>query len=522
MLLIPTIVALLCTAAQAAAERSAERVVVESLSGVPRHWVSAGDAPRPPPSSRLYLRIALPKADQGLFEQTALQIATPGHRRYGQHLRREQVKELLKPRAASTAGVLAWLSDAGIPTSDVDEQGEWINFWASVACAEKLLDTRFNTYQNIESGERIIRALNYSVPSTVAPHLTMIQPSTRFGQIKAKRAISHMTPSAQLGKLAGGNSSSNAFNYTAACGTSGYIRPACLRALYNVGNHTGNATSSARLGVTGFLNQMAKYVDLDLFLQKFAPYAVGANFTAISINNGTLTQDEYPLDSSEANLDIQYSMALAYPANITFYSTGGLGYLVPDLDSPTQASNQNEPYLDFLVSILAAADEALPQTLTTSYGEDEQSVPEPYARTVCDMFGALGARGVSVIFSSGDEGVGGNCERNDGSNATHFNPIFPATCPWVTSVGATEGYPERAASYSSGGFSDYWPRPVWQDAAVLGYLDGVGSQWAGLYNNEGRGFPDVAAVGSTFEIFSWGFEVPLYGTRCAPPSMFPS
>ena len=62
----------------------------------------------------------------------------------------------------------------------------------------------------------------------------------------------------------------------------------------------------------------------------------------------------------------------------------------------------NEPYLDFLEYISALPDDKLPQTLTTSYGEDEQSVPRPFAEKVCQLFGELGSRGVSVLFSSGE------------------------------------------------------------------------------------------------------------------------
>lgn len=47
-------------------------------------------------------------------------------------------------------------------------------------------------------------------------------------------------------------------------------------------------------------------------------------------------------------------------------------------------------------------------------GDDEQSIPPAYARKVCNGFGQLGARGISVIFSSGDFGVGatGACTSN--------------------------------------------------------------------------------------------------------------
>jgi tripeptidyl-peptidase I len=97
----------------------------------------------------------------------------------------------------------------------------------------------------------------------------------------------------------------------------------------------------------------------------------------------------------EANLDIQYAVSLSYKVPVNYYSTGGRGILVPDLDQADINMDSNEPYLDFLHYILQQ--DVLPQTITTSYGEDEQSVPASYAQEVCSMFGQLGARGVSVV-----------------------------------------------------------------------------------------------------------------------------
>lgn len=57
---------------------------------------------------------------------------------------------------------------------------------------------------------------------------------------------------------------------------------------------------------------------------------------------------------------------------------------------------------------------------------------------MCNLFAKLGARGTSIIFSSGDSGPGGICASNDGTNTSKFQPTFPGACPWITSVGATE------------------------------------------------------------------------------------
>lgn len=277
------------------------------------------------------------------------------------------------------------------------------------------------------------------------------------------------------------------------------ITPDCLRALYNVDDYEAIPNVGSLFGVCGYLEEYAKFDDLATFLTKYASYAEGANFSYVLVNGGLDSQNDPTHDDGEANLDIQYAVSLAYNTPINYYSTGGRGILVPDNDQPDPNNNSNEPYLDFLHYILAQ--ETLPQTITTSYGEDEQSVPASYAKEVCNLFGQLGARGVSILFSSGDTGVGSACETNDGKNTTRFLPTFPAACPYVTSVGATYHVnPERAVSFSSGGFSDLFPRPSYQDNAVSDYLKILGDQWKGLYNPKGRGFPDVAAQGVRFHV----------------------
>lgn len=135
------------------------------------------------------------------------------------------------------------------------------------------------------------------------------------------------------------------------------------------------------------------------------------------------------------------------------------------------------------------------------------------------MFAQLGARGVSVIFASGDTGVGSACQTNDGKNTTRFLPIFPAACPFVTSVGGTyRVQPERAIAFSSGGFSDRFPRPAYQDAAVTRYLGILGDRWTGLYNPAGRGFPDVAAQSYNYSVVDKGRVIPVGGTSASAPA----
>jgi tripeptidyl-peptidase-1 len=176
------------------------------------------------------------------------------------------------------------------------------------------------------------------------------------------------------------------------------VTPQCLAELYNFKNFNASQGDDAFIGVSGFLEQYARYDDWSQFANTFAPDLADTKFCFASVNGGRNDQNS-SLSSVEANLDVQYTTGLV-PASIhvKFYSTPGRGELVPDLDQPTMDDNQNEPYLDLFTYMLGLDDADLPSVFTTSYGESEQSVPAEYARKVCDMIGQLGTRGVSVIF----------------------------------------------------------------------------------------------------------------------------
>ena len=123
-----------------------------------------------------------------------------------------------------------------------------------------------------------------------------------------------------------------------------------------------------------------------------------------------------------------------------------------------------------------------------------------------------------MLVSSGDGGVAGS----QSSPCPHgFIPTFPAGLPYVTAVGATtRPENETTASFSSGGFSNYWPRPSYQDAAVATYLATAANLPPGnLYNgSSGAGIPDVAFLGTDFQINYKGSTIGVDGTSCSAPA----
>lgn len=135
--------------------------LMESLREVPDGWKEVG---RPLPEERLLLRIAMTSPNQGLFEQTLMDISTPGNAMYGKHMKRDELKNMIRPTSEATASVMNWLLQSGVSREALANNGEWINFVAPVELAEKLLETTFALYENRQGGKKV-RTLQYSVPS---------------------------------------------------------------------------------------------------------------------------------------------------------------------------------------------------------------------------------------------------------------------------------------------------------------------------------------------------------------------
>jgi len=202
----------------------------------------------------------------------------------------------------------------------------------------------------------------------------------------------------------------------------------------------------------------------------------------------------------------------------------------------------------------------VPQVASISYGwwEQDQCTITPvecqqlgvtsaqYVARVNTEFQKIGLRGVSLLSASGDSGANG---RTDGDcTANRLRPPFPASSPYITSVGATQlnnpvfnlpnpppacaasglqcasGGTEVAVSYdisgfaSGGGFSDLAAQPSYQATAVQNYFSsGVVLPPNSYWNQTGRGFPDIAAIGHNTLISQGGFITPVGGTSASAP-----
>jgi len=465
-------------------------------------------------------------------------VSDPSHSRYGQHLSVEEVKDLVKPDEETLELVHEWLYDNGILNVNYSPAKDWIHIYIDVESAERLLDTKYSVFEH-DDGAVLVRTSEWSLPAHLHERIDTIQPTTSFMRTKT-----HSTDHKQFATPwmpAGYKPPTNA-TISAVCQFFP-VTIECFRTLYGTIDYTPKVPGISKVAFNNYLNQTPIRPDIELFLRKYRPEAAATALTFKSVeiaggpaaqyNNETAAEEASDPGNyaREANLDAQTILGMAYPIPMTSFSTGGSPPFIPDINTPTDT---NEPYLTWVNYVLGQKD--LPQVISSSYGDDEQTVPLSYAKRVCESFAQLGARGITLLVSSGDGGLGGEDADSCVSlstNSTAFLPEFPASCPYVTTVGATEQFEPEVACwrpdgigpdgrhhgfYASGsGFSNYFPRPSYQNGVVDTYVKNLNGDYSGLYNSTGRGYPDISAQGLYFAFaFNQTFSS-ISGTSASTP-----
>jgi len=172
----------------------------------------------------------------------------------------------------------------------------------------------------------------------------------------------------------------------------------------------------------------------------------------------------------ESLLDIEYIGAVAQPIPLTVYYFSSYSLY----DWIENLNDNSDPELVHSVS----------------YGNDEaQQTSNDYMYSCNTDFMKVGARGVSILFAAGDQGVWGR----EGTSGSIFHPDFPAGSPYITAVGGTDFVTkstigdETTWEDGGGGFSNTFPIPSYQASAVAAFKSNSTSlPSSSYYNNSGR------------------------------------
>jgi len=341
--------------------------------------------------------------------------------RYGRHLSKEQVAELVAPHKETLELVHSWLKHHGVPSSSISTShgGGWLTITnVPVSQADELLCASYQLYRYTVTNETevVLRTVSYAIPAALHTHVQTVAPTTHFASPRRPLQTPGKRSSEEAIVMVNATSEERVGVLSRRQG--GEVMPPFLRALYHTENYVPAAMDWNSLGILGLRNEYPSQVDLRQFMYNFRQDALSAAFTVERVNGGEYDPGR---PTTEASVDMQYAEAIAYPTPHIFYSTGGPLYW----PAGTGAPGPGDAYLEWLKYLLYQP--KIPATISISYANPETSLPRAYATTLCNLFAALGLRGVSVLVAAGDYGVGpGDCI--DSSGNFRFIPMFPATC----------------------------------------------------------------------------------------------
>ncbi|KAK2608358.1 hypothetical protein QQS21_003043 [Conoideocrella luteorostrata] len=464
---------------------------------VPSQWKSSGT---PNPKTLMKMQIGLKQKDMAGLQKKLMDISDPNSANYGKWLSKEELESYTAASEESVKQVKTWLATFGIKDGDISRPtADWIEVNVPISQAETMLKSKYELYTHDGTGQTLPRTNEYSIPQSLHEHVDTIQPTTSFHRHIGAQINTDIKPK---------SSHSKRQKQSTQCDPQ-HITPACIRSEYNV-DYTSKG--KAGLAVTGFIEYSASHSDASLYLQRFQSNAGNTNFQDVSIA-GFTNQPNNP--TLEGNLDTQIALSVGYPNQVSYLAVG-----------PVSGNPNTEPFGDELVNFGNYLNSASnpPTSVSTSYGAEEQALSANYLDRICNEFMKAGSRGVSIFFSSGDFGVGGNGEANCDQG---FYALFPASCPYITSVGATQFYngAEVAAQFNrggstGGGYSWHFAAPSYQAEDTKSYAaNNLDSSYNGYYNPNGRGYPDVALVGEYYDIYLNGqVQAGVYGTSASSPA----
>ncbi|KAF9228451.1 hypothetical protein BS17DRAFT_877685 [Gyrodon lividus] len=525
----------------------------EKRTHVPTGWALKR---RHDPSTVIPLRFALTQKNIDDVGKYLMEVSHPKSENYGRHWTAGDVFKTFAPSKESIEAVRSWLSESGFESDRVNltPNKGWIEVSATVEEAERLLQTEYNTYGHT-TGKEHVACDSYHLPAHIVPHVDFVTPTVHFDAKLSRRSTE---PARAIGQPGAGSGpkTTGKFQGTLASDLSTcdeYITLNCLRALYGL-EYTPVATGRNSYGIVEYTPEAYLQADLNMFAMNFSKGLYEKAPYMVSIDGGYAQTESQGFDyNGESDLDLQYGMGLVGETQqVTLYQVGDMAegasfnnfldaldgsYCTFDGgDDPTQDGVYPDPYGGGYEGPEACGTARPTNVISTSYAYNEADLTPFYTARQCAEYAKLGLMGVTVLYSSGDYGVAGNgglCLNANGTQTTDgtmFNPSFPGTCPYITSVGATMVAPnstvyepEMACEeviYSGGGFSNYFAMPEYQKEAVDYYLKNYYPDYpSSIWNSTGmsRAFPDISANGANYVVAVDGEFVLVYGTSCSSP-----
>jgi tripeptidyl-peptidase-1 len=421
------------------------------------------------------------------LEKTFWEVSDPKHPKYGQHLSIDDITKLLAVPDERVNPVVKYFNEAGATSAIISPNRDMITVEMPAGSAETALNMKLGVFVHSERTQvQIVRAsTTYHLPEEIAPHVTMVGELLQFPRLRLK-SLSNLTGSVAT------------WPDSCATGCQGQVTPEVLAERYQFPSAQDAVVQGSTMAVAEFQGQYFRDSDISKF----------AKSCHVDVTVDKIIGGNQQSAGVEAELDIEYIKGVApnVPLTVIYNAQYSLLKWANQITSMTDA----------------------PLVHSVSYGNDEiQQSSKQFMDTCNTAFMKAGAAGISILFASGDQGV---CGRSGCGLFTHarFHPDFPAASPYITAVGGTDFLKkgvigeETTWSDGGGGFSDTFDIPDWQKTAVAAYKASPDADLppAKLWNNTGRGYPDVAALGglvNPYCVATGGLFQGVAGTSASSP-----
>ncbi len=393
-------------------------------------------------------------AQQADLKQFLQNLQNPSSPSYHKWLTPEQYAARFGLSRNDVAKIENWLTAQGFEIVQPARGRNWIAFSGTAELVEEAFHTEIH-YYNVDGVKHFANATNPTIPQALAGIVMGFHGLDDF-RLKPM----NIRTRSQRG-VANPFYSSGGFNNLA---------PADIAAIYDVQSlyNAGYSGTGQKLVVVGQTD-----IDTTDISQFRSGFGLSANLPTSMLVPGDTDPGQQPNDLPEADLDLEWSGAVAQDASILFVIGGVAGNQGGVFDAAQYAIDSN-----------------LAPVISMSYGGCEAANVTfiPYFESFLVQ---ASAQGQTFLASSGDDGAAacdGTYPLNPVSVATYGPSVnYPASSPEVTGVGGTE--------FNEAGGTSYWNCNPGNLGTACGYIPEMGWNDSDTTGTGGVNGPYLSASG---------------------------
>ncbi len=395
------------------------------------------------------LAFRLSSAQQSDLDVLLRQQQDPSSPNYHKWLTPEQYGQRFGMTENDLAKVTAWLLSVGLTVDNISSGRTQVFFSGTISQIERAFQTEIHNY-SFRGEQHFANRTSVSVPAAFAAEIMAIRGLNDFHpRSRARSPQPHFTSSVS------GNH---------------FLIPDDFATIYNLAPLYAQGLDGAGQKIAVIGQTAINLADIRAFR---SASKLSQNDPAVQLVPGSGSSTTCSGDLTEADLDVEWSGAIAKNANIIYVYTG--------IGTGTSCSNRTKDVFDALFYVINHSPVIAP-VITISYGNCEANIGSSTALTFQQWIQQANSQGQTVTSASGDDGAA-DCDFNDTSAIHGLAVDIPAAIPEVSGIGGTEftgdpgavvpagstcapatNYWAGSCSKTSGGSAlSYIPEAVWND-----------------------------------------------------------